>query len=169
MRIEIQFSDGHKELFENATHAAKAMGITTPTVLSAKKLGKKRISRRRDKQEFQIHCENFPRIVISDRENEFSFPTLKEAEEFFDFPKILSSKVRFNHDMVVDMKNKRFSVKIIQHNGKPFPREAKVPPPANLQRTHKGIKVCFPRFSQKLTDFQKRTNQSVWCVCSRTL
>ena len=106
MRIEIQFSDGHKELFENATHAAKAMGITTPTVLSAKKLGKKRISRRRDKQEFQIHCENFPRIVISDRENEFSFPTLKEAEEFFDFPKILSSKVRFNHDMVVDMKNK---------------------------------------------------------------
>ena len=152
MIIRIQFPDNHEETFYDATNAAKAMGVTTATVISAAKNGKKKLIRRRDKAEFQIECLFFPRIKIWDGKEEYSFSSLKLAEEFFDLPKILSSKVRFDQNLVVDMQGMRF-LKITEHNGKPFARQEEKNTQGKFQRSHKGPKVYY----QKAVPYKKLT------------
>ena len=154
MIIKIQFPDNHEETFYDATNAAKAMRVTTPTVISATKNGKKKLIRRRDKNEFKIECLFFPRIKIWDGKEEYSFSSLKLAEEFFDLPKILFSKVRFTHNLVVDMQGMRF-LKITEHNGKPFSRQEEKNTRAKFQRTHKGPRVYY----QKAVPYKKLTTE----------
>ena len=91
------------------------------------------------------------------RRKRISFPSFKDAEEFFELPKILSSLVRRGRNVVTDKNKERF-LKIIEHNGKIIPVSAKSQPV--FQRRWNGPKFYFPNVG-KLSESQRKHSGGV--------
>ena len=120
MEIFVIFPDGLEKKFENARQASKEIQLSPRTVLNALKTGKETLIRKKDKAEFMISCRTFPKIVISDGEEEFSFSSLKEIKKFFELLQILSSFTRRKSNLMVDKKKIRL-LRIKHYKGKLIP------------------------------------------------
>ena len=144
MKITVTFPDFHQETFWSIFQATYAIGMSFGSILSAIRNGKKKIIRKRDKAEFQIEAEDYPKIKLQKEDREvFVFSTLREAEDYFSLPyKSLSSKLSRNDPSIISKKQKCF-LTILEHNLKPFPRQVEAKEKALFQRTSRGPQYLY--------------------------
>ena len=147
MIIVVTFPDSQQETFLSVLQASYAIGISPPTILHAINIGKRKIIRKRDKAEFQIEAEDYPRIKLQKEDGEvFVFSNLRDTEDYFDLPhNSPNSKISKNDPSIISKKTELFF-----NDLNPFPRNAEEKR-VLFQRTSRGPQYHFQgHYKEKL-------------------